>query len=465
MRLSLISMLSVNLLIANAGAYAQGDDASLDDVEQKAMEVQDSIPIPEPEATITSPVAPNPEKPSSAVESSLNIKDKMKKVMEPNLFSGSVPPIYKRKSLDIVGKRLDLSAGEAPDEYVVQDGDTLYDICDQLLDDSDYWPKLWSLNPEAGLGIINPHFIYPGMKLRFRNEGVPSLVIAPASDSTPVGDKNGVAPENLVKESLSSIPTLDDLTAPTRVIGPEEVESNAGIDFVDMGEMRPITSATVLSPGFIGDAEGSFAALAVVVGGSSGAVLNTKKSEVILQQEQNLEISKVYSVFRKLGKVYSHDGDYVGFRYEFISQLKITSQDADANVFRGQVLLDRTGVQPGDIVLPYQAARRTVPLKKAQASKGNSQEVVGFGERLMEIGGRGSFVYLAQAGGPTLEKGKFYDVIHNIKETSPSFLRKRLPDTYKQAGRVYVLDSTEVYALAYVVSDVTEIRLGDRIAP
>ena len=36
-------------------------------------------------------------------------------------------------------------------------------ICDQLLDDPEYWPKLWSLNPY----IRNPHFIWPGMRLRF----------------------------------------------------------------------------------------------------------------------------------------------------------------------------------------------------------------------------------------------------------------------------------------------------------
>jgi hypothetical protein len=56
-----------------------------------------------------------------------------------------------------------LADGEAPEDYTIEEGDTLIDICDQLLDEPGYWPKLWSLNPE----IKNPHFIFPLMHLRF----------------------------------------------------------------------------------------------------------------------------------------------------------------------------------------------------------------------------------------------------------------------------------------------------------
>ncbi|MCB1197813.1 MAG: LysM peptidoglycan-binding domain-containing protein, partial [Deltaproteobacteria bacterium] len=47
--------------------------------------------------------------------------------------------------------------------YVIQPGDTLWDICSLLLDDPYYWPKLWSLNQY----IKNPHLIFPGDQLVF----------------------------------------------------------------------------------------------------------------------------------------------------------------------------------------------------------------------------------------------------------------------------------------------------------
>lgn len=42
--------------------------------------------------------------------------------------------------------------------YIVEEGDTLWDICDQFFDDPHFWPTLWAFNPQ----ITNPHWIYPG---------------------------------------------------------------------------------------------------------------------------------------------------------------------------------------------------------------------------------------------------------------------------------------------------------------
>src|SRR5712691_9080250 len=50
----------------------------------------------------------------------------------------------------------------APEEYTIVKGDTLWDLSQKFLNNPWYWPKIWSLNP----GIENPHWIYPGNKLR-----------------------------------------------------------------------------------------------------------------------------------------------------------------------------------------------------------------------------------------------------------------------------------------------------------
>lgn len=62
-----------------------------------------------------------------------------------------------------------------PDRYVVVKGDTLWDISAKFLESPWNWPKIWNVNPEVETSkdgkrlLDNPHLIYPGDILVFRN--------------------------------------------------------------------------------------------------------------------------------------------------------------------------------------------------------------------------------------------------------------------------------------------------------
>ena len=45
-----------------------------------------------------------------------------------------------------------------PVEYVVKEGDTLWDLSQKYLSDAWLWPEIWQINEQ----IENPHLIYPG---------------------------------------------------------------------------------------------------------------------------------------------------------------------------------------------------------------------------------------------------------------------------------------------------------------
>lgn len=60
-----------------------------------------------------------------------------------------------------------------PTEYIVKDGDTLWDISNKYLQSPWLWPQLWDANPE----LDDPHLIYPGDKLQLIFvDGRPHLV-------------------------------------------------------------------------------------------------------------------------------------------------------------------------------------------------------------------------------------------------------------------------------------------------
>jgi len=76
--------------------------------------------------------------------------------MDPNAGSRT-QPVQSGPILQQVSQPVPLASG-APDEYVVQGGDTLWDIAATFLRDPWYWPEVWYVNPQ----VENPHLIYPG---------------------------------------------------------------------------------------------------------------------------------------------------------------------------------------------------------------------------------------------------------------------------------------------------------------
>ncbi len=103
-----------------------------------------------------------------------------------------------------------------PDHYVVQKGDTLWDISARFLRDPWRWPEIWRINSE----IRNPHLIYPGdvidlvfrngrPELRLRRPGRPLVKLSPTGRISPLPNPITTLPAETIRQFLQRPRLLD----------------------------------------------------------------------------------------------------------------------------------------------------------------------------------------------------------------------------------------------------------------
>ena len=63
-------------------------------------------------------------------------------------------------AMGVMAENIALREGH-PEEYVVAQGDTLWDISGRFLEKPWLWPQIWQANPQ----IANPDLIYPGDRI------------------------------------------------------------------------------------------------------------------------------------------------------------------------------------------------------------------------------------------------------------------------------------------------------------
>ena len=112
-----------------------------------------------------------------------------------------------------------------PDRYVVQKGDTLWDIAGRFLLEPWRWPDIWQVNPQ----IANPHLIYPGDVLSLTYQGGRPLLsvqrgsgkLYPHIRTTPVDEAIPAIPVDAVKQFLSrpQVATRSQLANAPYVVG------------------------------------------------------------------------------------------------------------------------------------------------------------------------------------------------------------------------------------------------------
>ena len=306
------------------------------------------------------------------------------------------PKVTKEEELEIARKvslkLKDLAPGDGPEVYVVQHGDTLWDISDQFAGDPYWWSKLWSYNP----AIKNPNLIHPGDQIVFypadSHGGAPHLAIDDDAQPVKVGGMavlDKTFQEELTEEQIERING--------QMIQLAEIPSDPIIESV--GNLVIGSSLLVQIPGFFSEKQPEPHGEIIVHNINSTVALPLQTIVAQFDQQHIPQAGSKYLCIRKADV----SGGPAGLipapdLYLYTGVVNVTEVDPKgmASLWVEQ---SQQGIMAGDLIVPYQSIERSVDLA------GGSRDALFKGTVIAALGttatlsqGVGSTIFLKKEG-------------------------------------------------------------------
>lgn len=363
----------------------------------------------------------------------------------------------------------------APEEYTILKGDTLWDLSQKFLNNPWYWPKIWSLNP----GIENPHWIYPGNKLRIvPGEGgaqAPAQVQAPPEQG--VDATSASAAEEPQAPGLDATEASTSVTPPVsadlEVVGKDSRENKAALNSVSMSgklAFTPPPVVTVRASGLVTPEE----------------LANAGHLDASFEEKEMLATyDTAYVDFR--GEVPAKPGDKLiifrpdGTIMNPVTHRKVADQTKTVGVVKvlsvqgnqATVQVERTfeEIARGDLVRPW------TPQDKRVAPKANTADVSGIIVQAVNPGlstfGEANEVFIDKGSSDGVQEGNTFAVVRHGDGLSNTLVTDSMaqgeggnramsvktPD--ENVGLLLVIDTKEHLSTAIVVKSVRELAPGD----
>lgn len=205
---------------------------------------------------------------------------------------------------------------DAPDQYTVVQGDTLWGISGQFLQHAWCWPQVWGMNQEQ---IRNPHWIYPGQTVYLdrvagrlqltqtgnnpgRQASLPTVRLSPKIRSEKVGNDSAVPsiPPGAIEPFLSEPLVVEEekLAHVPRVVSTGDGRVNLGKDDLAyvLGDLKGETTFQVFRPGTpLRDPESR------EIIGHEAAYLGTLKLERHAKADNEAHAFRVVNVKQEIG--------------------------------------------------------------------------------------------------------------------------------------------------------------------
>jgi hypothetical protein len=321
-------------------------------------------------------------------------------------------------------------AGEADQEtyiHVVVKGDTLWDICEGLYGNPWVWPKVWQLNPH----ITNPHWIYPGTKLRVYYEIPKGLETVTAMEQA--------APETKVEPQVTPTPP-----PPTVPLAPK----TPTLTFSEIDQVGFITP-------FRPEGDG------VILGEERQRKLIGAADRVYLQFQESANEKKgdLFFIFNTSNMIrHPVTNREVGYLNTILGVLEITEVSAD--YAKAIVRSSYRAISPGDKLMPYKKRSEEITFEPgAEPIEGNI--ILSQGQTY--IMGDGQIVFIDLGEAEDIKTGNRFEVFQMPEVVGPFASEAKHILSTESIGELLVLSVEQETAAALVIHALHEFTPGERI--
>jgi len=317
-----------------------------------------------------------------------------------------------------------------PTVYIIKKGDTLWGLSDRFMKDPHYWPDLWARNPES---IGNPHFIYPGQRLKVYPDRIEVESVKKETPAQPMLENTAEAP----KAAASAAAPPDFQEQP---VAERRFTVNGGEGFVAGADFRPV--GLVIA----GQHSRQIFAVDDVIYTDIGSQRNGKVGDLFTAYKRHAAISHPVT------------NQILGFKVVPLGVIQLTEMaEKSSKAIITDTFLE---IEPGAELLPYANRKKEVVLQAAD------QDLYGYIVETrtgIQAIAAGDIAYIDLGRRQGAKPGNMLYVVRKAKVEISYFSNSDYDLPVDVIGAVVIVESGENTSTVLVVKSIDTIYKGDRL--
>ena len=319
----------------------------------------------------------------------------------------------------------------APEQYIVQKGDTLWSISNKFLNQPWFWPEIWYVNPQ----VNNPHLIYPGDVINvFYVNGRPYLTLN--DDTRVAGASNTVRLSPSVREEgidteakIIPIQAIEQFLIRPQVVTKEELDQSPH-----------------------------------VLGSRDNRIVFGAGDEVYIRDSENLSEGGSYNIFRPGSEFIDPDtGEVLGYQAIHLGDGELVKNGDVGTLF---LQATQREILRGDRALPADQNHVDNSFTPKSPDASIAGKVIHLHEAISQVG---TYQIVVTNVGSTdgIQKGDVVSIAQAGRLTSDPFAdgdqgdKVQLPDEETAVALVFRIFDRVSYA--FIMDANRPVRVGDKV--